>query len=346
MAIPELKLSMLGTTGSGKTTFLLGMYDIMSTGLHGYFVFTEDPDQGADLRDSWDDLFEKGRLPPNNGVDVSTSYRFVFNHGFTPLITVDWLDYRGGAVGGRSGDGEDVARLRARLAESDSIYLVLDGGKIASWLNGEVGLTQVQRSLKVNDLSTEVQQAVAQRRANGMPIPSLAVLITKADLLAGPGRRLGDALATVVKNLDTMLPVVWSPGVTTFICPVKVGNFGTDTSGTGTVDAGAIDPVGLHRPMIFSLAHYLTEGLGAREAGMTSNAVRNSSVQGQLADLNQGFMSFFRGRKIAELRSLSDSYEKEIEKSQDAQRADQNLILMLGREIQGHPIIRDGKLEM
>jgi len=346
MNTPELKLTMLGTTGSGKTMFLLGMYDILSTGLHGYFVFTEDPDQGADLRDTWDELVEKGRLPQGTGVDRSIAYRFVFNHGFTPLIGVDWLDYRGGAVGGRTRDGEDVGLLRQRLAESDSIYLVLDGGKIAGWLDGTDSLPAVQRALKVNDLSTSVQQAVAQRRASGLPMPSLAVLITKADLLARQDRRLGDALATVVKNLDTMLPVVWNPGVTTFICPVKVGNFGTSTTGTGVVDAGAIDPVSLHRPMIFSLAHYLTEGLGARETRMTSATARNSVVQGQLADLNQGFMSFFRGRKIAELRALSDTYEREQEEARQKQHADQDLITMLGREIQGHPIIRDGKLEM
>lgn len=346
MATPELKLTMLGTTGSGKTTFLLGMYDILSTGLHGYFVFTEDPDQGADLRDTWDDLLVKGRLPPNTGADASAYFRFVFNQGFTPLITVDWFDYRGGAVGGRTSDGADVGQLRTRLAESDSIYLVLNGGKIAEWLDGKVSLGVVQSTLRVRELSTEVQQAVRQRQADGLPLPSLAVLITKSDLLAAPDRKLGDALATVVQNLDKLLPVVWDPQVTTFICPVKVGNFGTDISGSGTVDAGDIDPVGLHRPMIFSLMHYLTEGLGARKQLIASRTADNSIVQQQLGQLNQGFAAFFRGRKIADLRRLGEDYEQEIQGALDQQEADEDLITRLSREIQGHPIIRQGKLEM
>src|SRR5271157_1839611 len=136
MATPELKLTMLGTTGSGKTMFLLGMYDTLSTGLHGYFLFTEDPDQGVDLNEAWEKLTEGGELPPATAVNQSKHYRFAFNHGFTPLVTIEWMDYRGGAITASTSSNADVSELQKQLQESDSIYIVLDGGKLANWLNG------------------------------------------------------------------------------------------------------------------------------------------------------------------------------------------------------------------
>lgn len=344
MTTPDLTLTMLGTTSSGKTTFLLGMYDILSTGVHGYFTFTEDPDQGVDLRDAWDLLIDEGELPPPNVADNNKYYRFVFNHGFTPLVTIDWMDYRGGALDDRSDSGSDVRELRTRLERSDSIYLVLDGGSLAIWLDDPVKRTLVQKKLKVQAMSTQVLRAVTNRRDNGLPPPSLAVLITKADLLRGPDRSVGQALAQVVEGLPQLLPVVWADGVTTLVCPVQVGDFGT--SSTGIVDISTIDPVGLHRPMIFSLMHYLSEGLGAREAQLATATAGHSAAEDQIAALNQGFKAYFRGRRVAQLRGVADSYRQAIADEQREYRSDQDLMTRLSQELAGQPIIRNGRLEL
>ena len=76
-------------------------------------------------------------------------------------------------------------------------------------------------------MSTQVLQALTNRKKNGLPFPSLAVLITKADLLRGRDRSVGQALTEVVEGLPQLLPVVWAEGVTTLVCPVQVGDFGT-----------------------------------------------------------------------------------------------------------------------
>ena len=142
MATPALKLTMLGGTNSGKTMFMLGMYNTLAVGMHGYFMFTEDPDQDLDLREEWDALLSDGTLPAATVMQASRQFGFVFNHGFTPLVSIDWMDYRGGAVDARK-DEADVPVLLQRLADSDSIYLVLDGQKLAPWLNGSASLDEV-----------------------------------------------------------------------------------------------------------------------------------------------------------------------------------------------------------
>ena len=342
MTTPNLTLTMLGTTSSGKTTFLLGMYDILSAGLHGYFTFTEDPDQAVDLRDAWDLLTDEGELPPPNATDNSKHYRFVFSHGFTPLVTIDWMDYRGGALDDRRDSGSDVLELRARLERSDSIYLVLDGGSLASWLDDPVKRTVVQKKLKVQAMSSQVLQAVTNRKQNGLPLPSLAVLITKVDLLRGADRSVGQALATVVHGLPELLPVVWADGVTALICPVKVGDFGANS--TGIVNVSTIDPVGLHRPMIFSLMHYLSEGLGARAAQLATATASHSEAERQIATLSQGYKVRFRGHRVAQWQGVADLYWQAIADEQHRYRSDQDLVAQLSQELAGQPVIRNGKL--
>lgn len=343
MTVPDLTLTMLGATSSGKSTFLLGMYDILSTGLHGYFTFTEDPDQAVDLRDAWDLLIDEGELPPPNEVDKSKYYRFVFSHGFNPLVTIDWMDYRGGALDDRTTSAADVAELRDRLNRSDSIYLVLDGGNIAKWLDDPAKLAFVQRKLQVRAMSDQVQRAMHYRRAQNLPFPSIVIIITKADLLRGQDRGVGEALSQVVDNLQNLLPVVWAQGITALVCPVKVGNFGE--SSTGIVDVSTIDPVGLHRPMIFSLMHYLTLGIGGRTVEMDQTKASLTEVEQELAALNQGFSAVIHGRKATHLKGKAAGYTDKIAVQTQLSQSDQALIGQLSKELRDHPIIRNGELE-
>jgi len=344
MATPKLKLTMLGTTGSGKTTFLLGMYNTMSLGVQGYFLYTEDPDEGFDLGEAWDRLIEGGELPQPTAEDQSKRYQFVFNHGFDTLVTVEWLDYRGGAMIGRANSASDVAQLRGQLGASDSIYLVFDGGKLTPWLDGKASITSVQKELRIREMTQLVQHAIQDRKRNDLPLPSLVVVITKADLLAGPGRMVWDALTTIIDNLKTLVEAAYVEGVTTLLCPVQVGNFGPTRP--LKVDVRDIDPMGLHRPMIFSLMHYLSEGLGAHQAQLTTQRAGQSAVDQQIAALNQGFLAYFRGRRIAQLQDVSASYARAIEDQQQQYHANQSLISRLAAELEGHPIIRNGKVEL
>jgi hypothetical protein len=345
VATPQLKLTMLGATSSGKTTFMLGMYNTLAVGMHGYFIFTQDPDQDLDLRDEWDALLARGALPPATLKQSSKYYGFVFNHGFTPLVAIDWFDYRGGAVGDRS-DAEDAPVLQQRLAESDSIYLVLDGQKLAPWLDGSAPLTAVKGALGVGRVSTLVQRAVAERLGKGLPVPSFVVVITKADLLRGPGRTLRAALDRVVKEaLAELAPIAFMNEITALVCPVKVGNFGVRTDADTTVNISDVDPVGLHRPMIFSLMHYLSDGLGAKTLQQANHNTSRSAAEQQLMALNQGFMSVFRGGQIAAARQRLSNIDEQLERGRQEYAADQSLIQRLALELAGHPMIRNGKVE-
>jgi Double-GTPase 2 len=345
MATPALKLTMLGGTNSGKTMFMLGMYNTLAVGMHGYFMFTEDPDQDLDLREEWDALLSDGTLPAATVMQASRQFGFVFNHGFTPLVSIDWMDYRGGAVDARK-DEADVPVLLQRLADSDSIYLVLDGQKLAPWLNGSASLDEVKGALKVGRVSALVHRAVSQRVKNDLPVPSFAVVITKADLLRGPGRTLRVALDRVVNEaLRELAPLAFDEEISAFVCPVKVGNFGVRQNDSAPVSVSDVDPVGLHRPMIFSLMHYLTEGMGARRAEQARQAASISATERQLVELNQGFRAIFRSGRIAAAQRRVIDLDQALERNRQEYAANQSLIERLTEELAGHPMIRNGKVE-
>ena len=343
MATPNLKLTMLGITGSGKTTFLLGMYNTMTVGVQGYFLYTADPDEGVDLEDAWDQLIEQGELPPATAENQSKRYQFVFNHGFDTLVTVEWLDYRGGAMMGKE-TAADTVELRQQLAESDSVYLVFDGARLQPWLDGKASIEDVRKWLRIGRMTQLLQHAIEDRKGRGLPLPSLVVVITKADLLAGPDREVGEALQTVIDKLADLVPAVYVKGVTTLLCPVQVGNFGTEKS--RQVNVNDIDPMGLHRPMIFSLMHRLTEGLKEHEKQLKLKRTSQSSAEEQIAALSQGFGAYFRGRKIARLQDTSTSYAVAIQNQERQFQNDQGLIGRLAAELEGHPIIRNGEVEL
>src|SRR5216683_6066403 len=141
MSIPKITLTMLGASGSGKTLFLHGMYATLSAGIAGFFMYTRDPDDDLDMMDVWRMLCKKGELPPATPVDEPNRYDFVFKRGFESLLGFDCVDFRGGVTDGKAGSAADVDEIRKRLLETDSIYLVLDGGHVAEWI------------LRVKDLS-------------------------------------------------------------------------------------------------------------------------------------------------------------------------------------------------
>src|SRR5262245_58426977 len=102
MSIPEIKLTMLGVSGCGKTTLLHGMYAMLSAGVSGYLTYTHDPDVGNDLDAAWGALADRGVMPEPTS-DQPAEYDFVFTNGIEPLVRINCVDFRGGAMTGRGG---------------------------------------------------------------------------------------------------------------------------------------------------------------------------------------------------------------------------------------------------
>jgi len=332
----ELKVTALGTKVSGKTTFLLGMYaELSAGGPHGYFLNAPDPDVDLDLGSRWDRLLDDGILPERTGADV-IPYHFQFLDGIRPLIDIDWFDYRGGALTDAvEGSSGDVAELHARLQDSDCVYLVVDGGYLVDPISREVVRgTLAKTGLK--RMSSLLQTVIQKKVQAEEPPPTLVLLITKSDVI--PQRRRED-LTSLSDDLRMLIPLAFTDGITTLVCPVTVGNFGLDDPSQVSVEE--IDPHGLHLPIVFSLAEYMRQlALAAAYAG-TAVGGRVAELEEELRALNTGV---FRNRsKIGLARTELASIEEDQATygyvfEQAAKRAE-----MLFGELGGLLVFRDGE---
>lgn len=263
--VPHVQVTMIGNTGSGKTTYLIGMYAEMSVGINNYFL-TSDQDTHVDLTSAWSALIEEGLLP--KGTEDSKSFQFMFRYGMTPLLSLEWIDYRGGAVRGKSDDPDTVGLLN-RLGESDSLYLTLDGALLASVLAGERNAERRLReaTAQYNNMLTTVSD---QRKAENLIPPSVVLLVTKSDLLidhldGDPDERR----RTLVDWISARFAQIIEPDRDVAVCIVSLGEIGDEPA--GRVDTQLVDPVRIHKPMVFTLFSYyrraamLFDALEARE---------------------------------------------------------------------------------
>jgi len=118
-------VTMLGRPGSGKSTFIAGMYAQLVQGFRGCYLHTPDHDAAVEMVGQLNRL-RAGDLPePNSTKAIPHDYVLRSAEGTFPL---DLTDYRGGAPFDLTrGDGDsDTALLRRRLAESHSIFVALD----------------------------------------------------------------------------------------------------------------------------------------------------------------------------------------------------------------------------
>ena len=241
MKLKDIKITMLGTTGAGKTSYLLGMYAAMQSGIQGFTLSAKDIDLDLELTERWEQLISMqgaDRWPtPNAGV-VEHCY-FNFNYGFRPIMSFEWIDYRGLALSDRSNE-QDVQELSQYLAASECVFLTVSG----EYLQDRVTPTTV-RELKSDRMNQFLQQYISNNYQPTTNKPfAIAIIITKYDLCHHRKRE------EVIEDIKKLFQALFAPdsGWLVMICPVSLGKeLESDT------DNGTIVPVNVHLPIVFAV---------------------------------------------------------------------------------------------
>ena len=239
--IEEIKITMLGTTGAGKTSYLLGMYAVMQTGIKGFTLAAKDMDLDLDLTQRWEKLIllkGEDRWPTPNAAAMEY-YGFDFSYGFRPLMGFQWLDYRGLALSDRSTE-QDVADLVQYLTESECLFLCISGEHLVEPIN-----PTTVREIKSDRMNQFIQQYVGVKKNPNpqKPFP-VAIVITKYDLCH---HRDKDEIIADVKRLFQAL-FTPNSGWLVMICPVSLGK-----ELYNDPDNANIVPVNVHLPVVFAV---------------------------------------------------------------------------------------------
>lgn len=349
MAIPRITVNLAGGTRTGKTMFMHGMYNRLAVGLHEYFLYCLDTDDEIDLLETWERLQDDGEMARTN--QAPRTYSFRFAKLMTPLLDMTWNDYRGGVnteSGNKPNSPGDIAEWRKeRLPESDSVYLVLDGAALGTWVkNGTPQTTSfASGGMKLPRFNYVIRTAMEGREALGNPPPSFVVLVTKMDMLSvKSGMSTNEAFKTAVINLENLLPHLFAEGMTVLCCPVQIGDFKTDMAEDRRVDRALIRPQHLHRPICFSLWYYLTETLTANKQQLAGIERKLTESDGELAELRAKSFLLGKRRKIDAARSAHSSWQMEKAGVEAEMSATTSQAELLMREFHRLPIIKDGQI--
>jgi hypothetical protein len=325
---------MLGTIESGKTVYLHGLYAILSAGFRGYFLHAQHPDLDLDLTEAWELLLERGQLPQPTTFEP-IDFPLVFRDGFTSLMNVNWLDYRGGAMSDRESVA-DARQLIERMARSDSVYLTIDGEALRDGWERE-DIASVGPRIKASRMTRFVQSAAEQR--DGQP-PTLVVLITKSDLLRPLAETPNAAIDRSIRYARELLPIAFEQGTTTLVCPVSIGDIGRGNR--GTVDTAKINPRWVHRPMVFSVLCYLETSCELAAAIERDVESRVPMLQEQLVALRGSVFGWFKREKRAQLHKLIEEAREDREAIGSVAKQRETRAARLFHELVDQAIFKDG----
>ncbi len=241
MQLENIKTTILGTTGAGKTSYLLGMYAVMQTGVQGFTLSAKDIDRGLDLIERWEQLIAlqgEDRWPAPNAAAME-HYSFDFSYGFRLIQSLEWIDYRGLALSDHSSQ-QDVQDLTNYLSKSGCLFLCISG----EYLTDKITPHTV-REIKSDRMNQFIQQYISNKQnptpENPFPI---AIIITKYDLCHHRDKQ------EVIEDIKKLFQALFThdSGWLVMICPVSLGKELCDDP-----DNGDIVPINTHLPVVFAV---------------------------------------------------------------------------------------------
>ena len=318
MKLKDIKITMLGTTGAGKTSYLLGMYAAMQSGIQGFTLSAKDIDLDLELTERWEQLISiqgADRWPTPNAGAIEHSY-FNFNYGLRPIMSFEWIDYRGLALSDRS-EEQDVRELSQYLAASECVFLTLSG----EYLQDRVTPTTV-RELKSDRMNQFLQQYISNNHqpTSGNPF-AIAIIITKYDLCHHRKRE------EVITDIKKLFQALFAPdsGWLVMICPVSLGKeLESDT------DNGTIVPVNVHLPVVFAVYSQL-RAYGLMIKDRRSTLTENIAETKKLNPFLRWLKKSERQKQLNEL-TISDREMNAIESNMQ----------LLARELAEVSLFQDG----
>jgi hypothetical protein len=301
MSNENITITMLGTTGSGKTCFMVGMYAVMQLGVHGFTLSAQDSDEDIDLSDKWEQLLEGGEDRYPRATDQTHDYAFDFSYGFRKLMGFEWLDYRGAALKEKSTQA-DVQKLKENLLGSSCIFLCISGEDLVN-PSQILALAKKTKADRMNQYLSQLEK----------PVP-VVIAITKYDYCIHRDKN------DIFKDIQQLFGALFTKGGEwlVMICPVSLGKaLATDTN------EGIIEPVNLHLPLAFAIYSKYCQQISQRRN-------EENSLSRDLKDLKEKNF-IMRWLKSEEIQQKDNALKRTQQQTNELQEKMRLLASELGR---------------
>ena len=328
MKYENIKITMLGYSGTGKTSYMISMYSFMKLGVNGFTFSEQDLDRDLELTEMWEALIDDRKWPDPNPSNVK-EYTFDFSYAFQPIMGFEWFDYRGGALLDRSSN-EDVQELTKRVKQSDCLFLCISADDLM--LETKMKRARAIRADRMNLLIRQIGEAVKPTAKKPFPV---AFVITKFDLYPNSDPE------PVVDAIKELFPTFWNThGWVVSICPVSLGKeLGQD------FNKGEIDPVNVHIPVGFAIYCKLYKEKIQQKIIQQNLKNKENELSQKLEELNKKNF-FFKWLESDEIDATNYHLERGREKievvTQELDETNQKLNLLTQEMIQNCFIYLNG----
>lgn len=156
----NMKITMLGTSGSGKTVYMSAMSEMFYNGdFDGYTIANRENNYASNAFvnkgfDNINTLYQNGRFP--SGTSSSIVMPLELRYNGKRLIDIDWIDYRGGAIKELANGVENPqnAEILAALIASDVVLVFVDAAALKVCKNNitvrsRVGANEISQLLSI-----------------------------------------------------------------------------------------------------------------------------------------------------------------------------------------------------
>ncbi|GHT35839.1 hypothetical protein FACS189434_14060 [Bacteroidia bacterium] len=238
------KVTVIGDTSSGKTSFLYAMYNFIAMGyVDGFTMSATDNMVDYTLQEKFAQLANATlgmrRFP--GASTVREVYEFELQYGFQEIAKFEWIDYPGGYI---SENGEGRNELTNDLRNSDAWVIFIDGEKLLSVLEDEMSIIAI---------CGKYNRFVSRLINQGISIPkSLPIIITKGDLIANSG------IENWKEKVQETIKQGISPCFTsTFNSLVSISTVSLGSNIADNNFKGELDPINIEYPITISMLSIL-----------------------------------------------------------------------------------------
>ena len=310
------KITVIGFTGSGKTTYLVGMYDTMSYGVKNFSLLAKDTDDDFYFHQMWQNIRSGADRSWPAPSDEKRTYNFSLCYCLEKICDGDfeWIDYPGAAV--IDPKYQLLDEIQRQIASSSCLLVLVNGDSFAftgnrrsgnlrpiQANNGEDYKRIVASNLKNNgDLMTI--RRLHQMAREGIVIPPVAIVITKRDLI--PTEYIEYISEIILENFS----LIFGEGIQihrpVIICAVTLGE--------GIEDGEDADPDDIEQPIVYAVLSTLCQRIQRIRSEV-------STEQGNLSQKDTFWRRIINPQELARIRANISAYKSEISRySEDAIR--------------------------
>lgn len=322
----DTTITILGTTGAGKTCYLVGMYYEMSAGMEGYTLTTDD-DTDVKLQKLYDRLCDEtlgmDRFPA--GTDNMSEYEFNLEYSYEPIMSFKWTDYAGNTLKLKN-EINDYKKVEKSILNSSSLFICIDGALLCG----------KNKQKKIRDVKLKCSRDInpffsKYKKENKGALPPTVILLTKYDLCKNDTNT--DEICEIIK--EAFSPFFEKDDVqkVVAIIPVSIGaNINSNDY------SGELEPINIHLPIFWGIYFALNKKIRDYEnrlrlKSQSVNEYKNLIDKKKAArdDEKDSFFLWRDNKKIDQLENDIASLGRSINSENDA-KVRMNAILTINNE--------------